>query len=142
MKVRITPLREGVELPAYQTPGSAAFDLAASEAMTIEAHQLAYVPTGLIIATPPGHVLILSARSSLYKKKGLILANGIGIIDNDYCGPTDEIKMALLNMKDQPVEIAKGERLLQGMIIPCEQAEFEEGPVLADTARGGFGSTG
>jgi len=70
MLVRITPLRDDVEIPAYQTPGSAAFDLAAAEPLTIAPQSSALVPTGLVIATPPGHVLILSARSSLFKKKG------------------------------------------------------------------------
>jgi len=142
MKVRITPLREDVEIPAYQTPGSAGFDLAASEPMTIAPKQMAMVPTGLIIATPPGHVLIMSARSSLYRKKGLVPANGIGVIDSDYRGATDEIKMLLLNPGDQPVNIDKGERLMQGIIVPCEQVEFEEGPVVAEVSRGGIGSTG
>lgn len=141
MLVRITPLRDDVEIPAYQTQGSAAFDLAAAEPMTIAAQSSALVPTGLIIDTPPGHVLLLAARSSLFRKKGLLLANGIGIIDSDYCGPEDEIKLSLYNPGSQPVDIAKGERLVQGMIVPFIRAEFEKGPADGKS-RGGFGSTG
>ena len=141
MLVRITPLRDDVEIPAYQTPGSAAFDLAAAEPLTIAPQSSALVPTGLVIATPPGHVLILSARSSLFKKKGLLMANGIGVIDGDYCGPEGEIKLSLFNPGLQPASIDKGDRLAQGLIVPVVKAEFEEGP--ADKrSRGGFGSTG
>lgn len=142
MKVRITPLHEDVAIPAYQTPGSAGFDLSSSESLTIEPHKIALVPTGLIIATPPGHVLLLTARSSLFKKKGLIPANGIGTIDSDYRGAEDEIKLILLNMTDRPVTVEKGERLMQGIIIPFIRAEFEQGPPLSEESRGGIGSTG
>jgi dUTP pyrophosphatase len=142
MKVRITTLRDDVTVPVYQTAGSAGFDLAAAEDMTIEPHRMAMVPTGLVIATPPGHVLILAARSSLFKKKGLVPANGIGVVDSDYCGASDEIRMLLLNMTDQPVTVDKGERLMQGIIVPFIQAEFESGQPLAAASRGGIGSTG
>jgi len=69
------------------------------------------------------------------------MANGIGVIDGDYCGPEDEIKLSLFNPGLQPASIDKGDRLAQGLIVPVVKAEFEEGP--ADKrSRGGFGSTG
>lgn len=142
MKVRITRLDPSIEIPEYKTEGSAAFDLAAREDATIAPRALAILPTGLIIATPPGHVLILAARSSLFKKKGLLMANGIGVVDSDYSGPTDQIHLALFNPGDQEIKIEKGERLAQGMIIPIQQVEFEEGQPLSTESRGGFGSTG
>lgn len=141
MRVRITRLRGDVELPAYKTPGSAGFDLAAAEDLTVEPGRHAYVPTGLVIATPADHVLFLAARSSLFAKKGLVLANGIGTIDSDYRGPNDEIKIVVRNPGAEPVRIEKGERLVNAIILPCVRAEFDEGP--ADEAdRGGLGSTG
>lgn len=142
MKVRITRLDPGLEIPEYKTPGSAAFDLSSRDDAVIAARSLAILPTGLIIATPPGHVLILAARSSLFKKKGLMMANGIGVIDSDYSGPTDQVHLALFNPGDQEVRIEKGERLAQGIIVPFIKAEFEEGPPVNDASRGGFGSTG
>ncbi|MFA5185926.1 MAG: dUTP diphosphatase [Patescibacteria group bacterium] len=141
MKVRFTRLRPDVEIPAYKTPGSAAFDLASTEDLEIAPGGLALAPTGLVIATPPGHVLYLTPRSSLFKKKGLVLANGIGIIDSDYCGPSDEIKLVLMNPGAQAVRVEKGERLVQGTILPILRAEFEEGPAESPD-RGGIGSTG
>ncbi len=141
MIVRITRLNDGVEIPAYQTPGSAAFDLAASEPVGIPSQGSALVPTGLIIATPPGHVLILAARSSLFKKKGLLMANGIGVIDSDYCGQEDQIRLSMYNPGPAEVRVEKGERLAQGMIVPVVMAEFQEGAANGPS-RGGFGSTG
>lgn len=141
MKVRITRLRPDVEIPAYKTSGSAGFDLAAAEPVTIPPKQAFPVPTGLGFGIPDGHVLFLTARSSLFLKKGLVMANGIGTIDSDYRGPNDEIRIIVRNPGDAPISIEKGERLVNAIILPFVHADLEEGP--ADAAdRGGIGSTG
>ncbi len=107
---------------------------------TIPPNGAALIPSGLIIATPPGYMLMIAGRSSLFWKKGLICTNGIGVIDQDYCGPTDEIKLSLWNPGDTPVMIQAGERLCQGFFLPIERAEWLE--ALAEgPSRGGFGST-
>lgn len=118
-----------------------AFDLAAAEAVTVPPQGLAFVPTGLVIATPPGYALLMAPRSSLFKKKGLRLGNNIGVIDQDYRGPEDEIKISLWNPATQPVQIEKGERLAQGFFAAIGKAEWEEGEAHA-ASRGGWGSTG
>jgi dUTP pyrophosphatase len=141
MQVRITKLKDDVALPAYQTAGAAGFDLASAEDVVVPPGQSFLVPTGLVIATPPGHVLILTARSSLFKKKGLMLANGVGTIDSDYCGPNDQIYLSCYNPGQSPVTVIKGERLAQGIFLPFTQAEFVEGVANAPD-RGGFGTTG
>ncbi len=141
MQIRLTRTQPDIELPTYQTPGSVAFDLASAEEMTIAPKNAAKLSTGLIIATPTGYALIIAARSSLFWKKGLILTNGVGIIDQDFCGPNDEIKLSLWNQTDAPVIITKGERLAQGLFILIERAEWLEGSA-EDRSRGGFGSTG
>ena len=141
MQVRITKLKDDVAIPAYQTAGAAGFDLASAEDATIAPRSSTILPTGLVIATPPGHVLILAARSSLFKKKGLMMANGIGVIDSDYTGPTDQVHLTLFNPGDQEVKIVKGERLAQGIFLPFTRAEFVEAPADGPN-RGGFGSTG
>lgn len=141
MRVRITRLSPAVPLPAYQTPGAVGFDLAASTEVAIPAKSAALVPTGLIIATPPGYALILTARSSLFRKKGLLLANGVGTIDQDYCGPEDELKLSLWNPGTKDIIITPGERLAQGLFLPIEKAEWEEAAPEAAN-RGGFGTTG
>ena len=141
MKVVVTRLRPDVEIPIYKTPGSAGFDLAAAETLTVEPGGHAFVPTGLVIQTPEQHVLFLTARSSLFAKKGLVLANGIGTIDSDYRGPNDEIKIIVRNPGATPIQIEKGERLVNAIILPFVRAEFDEGEA-ATQDRGGLGSTG
>ncbi len=129
-------------LPEYQTSGAAGFDLAASVAMTIQPGEVTLVPTGLVIEVPAGHLLGVFARSSTPLKRGLMVANGVGIVDADYCGPTDEIKIEVFNFTSSPVEIRPGDRLAQGVIMPYVRAEWQESGTPIRAARGGFGSTG
>ncbi len=129
-------------LPSYQTAGSAGFDLAASADLTIQPGQIALVPTGLVIAVPAGHFLGIFARSSTPLKRGLIVANGVGVLDSDYSGPTDELKIQLMNGTAAPVGVKRGDRLAPGVIIPFVRSEFEEAAAASGPDRGGFGSTG
>ncbi len=142
MKVRIRRLDPGITLPAYQTPASAGFDIPAAESAVVEPGEVRLVRTGLVIAAPPGYFLALFVRSSLPLKKGLTLGNGVGIVDADYSGPEDEIRIELLNVTDQAVAIAKGDRIAQGIFLPVEQVEWEEVERLHGQSRGGFGSSG
>ncbi|HVY67772.1 MAG TPA: dUTP diphosphatase [Patescibacteria group bacterium] len=142
MKARIKKLSPDVALPAYHTPASAGFDLAAALDITVAPGQVAKVPTGLVIESPQGHFLLITARSSLALKKGLTMANGVGVIDPDYAGPNDEIHIIVYNFSAASVEIKKGERLAQGLFLPVQQAEWEEAVKLASSDRGGIGSTG
>ena len=89
MNVPIVRLSPSVALPAYATAGSAGFDLASSVDMTIGPGEVALVPTGLVIAVPSGHFLGIFARSSTPLRRGLMVANGVGVVDSDYCGPAD-----------------------------------------------------
>ena len=120
--VRITRLHASAILPAYQTEGAAGFDLAASQPMTIQPGQIALVPTGLVIEVPAGHFLGVFARSSTPLKRGLVVANGVGVVDSDYSGPTDEIKIQVLNVTSVPVDIEPGDRLAQGVLMPFVRA--------------------
>jgi dUTPase len=71
------------------------------------------------------------------------LANGVGVGDRDYCGPDDEYRAALWNRTDQPVTIARGERIAQILILPQPSIELIEDPtVFEGKNRGGFGTTG
>lgn len=140
MDVGVSLLREGAQCPEYQTDGAAGFDLSSAEHMVVMPGMLALVPTGLVMQIPKDHVLLIFARSSLAIKKHLMLANGVGVIDSDYCGAEDEIKLLLINMTPEPVTILKGDRLAQGLILPIDRARFV-GYVPRETSRGGFGST-
>lgn len=142
MKVKIFRKNPSIPLPVYQTNGSVAFDLSPCEDAIIPPREVRLVPTGLIICTPPGQLLLIAARSSTPLKRGLMIANGIGIVDQDFCGPEDEIKLSLFNFTDQPVEIKKGDRLAQGLFLALDRIEWEEVNALHTKTRGGFGSTG
>jgi dUTP pyrophosphatase len=141
MRVRIHRLSPSVPLPRYESDEAAAFDLAASEDTTILPGQVALVPTGLVIEVPAGMFLGVFARSSTPLRRGLMVANGVGVVDPDYCGPDDEVKIALLNFTAHPVQISAGDRLAQGILLPSARVEWDE-TATGKTSRGGFGSTG
>lgn len=141
MKVHITRIDASLPLPEYHTEGSVAFDIYTREDDILEAGECKKIASNLIIETPPGFALIVAARSSL-SKRGLQLSNGIGVIDQDYSGPEDEIHITLRNFTDAPVEIKRGERLAQGLFMKIEKAEWTEGEPKKNKSRGGFGSTG
>ena len=86
--------------------------------------------------------LAVFARSSTPLKKGLMVANGVGVVDSDYCGPTDEVKIPALNFTTLPVQIARGDRIAQGILLPSPRVEWEEVGELRAGSRGGFGATG
>ena len=143
LPVRIRRLDAAVPLPAYQTPGAAGFDLAANADVLIAPGTIALIPTGVVIQVPQGHFLGIFARSSTPLKKGLMVANGVGVIDQDYCGPADEVKIQVLNFTATPVQVAKGDRIAQGLFIPVARAEWHETDEdLRESSRGGFGATG
>ena len=142
MRIRIRRLCPEVALPAYHTAGSAAFDLASAAAMTIAPGEVTLVPTGLVIEVPEGMFLGVFARSSTPLKRGLMVANGVGVVDSDYCGPEDEIRIPVVNISPGVVEIAPGDRLAQGILLPAPRVEWEEVAELQSASRGGFGATG
>lgn len=141
MHVHIKRFDASLPLPAYQSAKAAAFDLYARQDAVIEPRTVALVPLNIAIQPPANHWVLLAARSSLFKK-GLMLANGIGVGDEDYAGDEDEYKAALFNFTDQPVTIKKGDRLVQALILPRQKMELKEVTTLAAKSRGGFGSTG
>jgi len=142
VKIKIHRLDPAVSLPKYETNGAAGFDLAASQDMTIEPGEVALVPTGLVIEVPANHFLGVFARSSTPIKRGLMVANGVGIVDSDYCGPTDEIKIEAYNFTSRAVAVRRGDRLAQGVILSYARAEWDEGDGPNQPSRGGFGATG
>lgn len=143
MDVRITRLDDSLPLPSYQTSGAAGFDLASCVDTTIAPGEVALVPTGLVIEAPPEHFIGIFARSSTPLKRGLMVANGVGIVDADYSGPDDEIKIEVLNFTGAPVAVKRGDRLAQGVILPFVRAAWKEAAPPGDRkTRGGFGATG
>jgi len=143
MRVRIRRTHPSIPLPQYQSDGAAGFDLAASEDTVVRPRQVVLVPTGLVIQVPAGYFLAVFARSSTPLKRGLMVANGVGVVDSDYCGPSDEVKIEVFNFTAETVHLKAGDRIAQGLFIPVGRAEWHEvGEDLRDGSRGGFGATG
>jgi dUTP pyrophosphatase len=142
MRLKIKRLDPAVGLPEPASPRAAGFDLASAVDIEIPSRSIRLVGTGLVIAVPDGHFLGIFARSSTPLKRGLMVANGVGVIDPDYCGPTDEIKIQVLNFTDAPVQIKRGDRIAQGIILPAPHVQWDEVSDMGEPTRGGFGSTG
>jgi dUTP pyrophosphatase len=131
-----------VTLPAYGTSEAAGFDLASAHDVIVGPRHIALIRTGLVIEVPAGHFLGIFARSSTPLKRGLIVANGVGVVDPDYSGPTDEIMIQVWNITDADVTVRKGDRLAQGIVLPSPRVTWEEVTEVREVARGGFGATG
>jgi dUTP pyrophosphatase len=142
MRLKIKRLDAAVGLPQAATGRAAGFDLASAVDIEIPPRSIRLVGTGLVIAVPEGYFLGVFARSSTPLKRGLMVANGVGVIDADYCGPGDEIKVQLLNVTDAPVQVKRGDRLAQGIVLPSPSIEWNEVEEMDEPTRGGFGSTG
>lgn len=129
-------------LPARSTKHAAGYDFYNFEEVNIAPGEIKYVKTGIKSLFPEEVALLLLNRSSNPKKKGLELANGVGLVDADYYNNPDnegEIAFAFRNITDNPVVIAVGEKLGQGMFVPF----FITNDDSTENERvGGFGSTG
>ena len=141
MNVTITRIHPSAQIPRYETAAAAGFDLVSVEDVTIDPGRVGFVPTGLVIQVPTGMFLGIFARSSTPLKRGLMVANGVGVIDPDYCGATDEVKILVTNFTSAPVTVKAGDRIAQGMFLAVPRVEWAEGEPVT-TARGGFGSSG
>ena len=142
MKVKITRIDKSLPLPKYQTKGSVAFDLYSRIDLEIKPKEISLIPTNFIIQTPKNYMLLVAARSSTPKKLGLLKPHGIGIIDQDFCGPKDEIHVQVLNFTDDSVKIKKGQRIGQATFVKINKANWQEVKGIKQKSRGGFGSTG
>ena len=141
LTVRITRIHPDAVLPEYHTAGAAAFDLAAVADVTVDPGRVALIPTGLVVKVPLRMFLGIFARSSTPLKRGLMVANGVGVIDPDYCGEQDEVKIAVMNFTDEAVTVRVGERIAQGILLEAPRVSWAEAEPAA-TSRGGFGSSG
>ena len=145
--VSVCPLPhfEGLDLPAYETIGSAGMDVRAAvsqdDPILLQAGERAMIPTGLSVAIPQGYEIQVRPRSGLAAKHGLTCLNTPGTIDSDYRG---EIKVILINLGQDAFTIQRGERIAQLVLAPVTQLAWIEVAALDKTDRGagGFGSTG
>jgi dUTP diphosphatase len=141
MDVPIHRMHDAAQQPRYATAGSSGFDLCTAEAADIAPGEIALVGTGLVFATPPGWCLLVCLRSSTPRKFGVIQPHAVGIIDEDYLGPADELRLQLLNFTRLPTHIPEGSRIAQGVFVRADRAQWSVHDP-GKGSRGGFGSTG
>ena len=142
MRIKIYRIDKSLPLPEYKTKGAAAFDIYSRIDLEIKPKEVFYIPTNLIIQTPKNYMLVIVPRSSTPKKLGLSIPNGIGIIDQDYCGHEDEIHLQVYNFTENIVKIAKGQRIGQATFVRIAKPQWQEVNMINNKTRGGFGSTG
>jgi dUTP pyrophosphatase len=143
MNLKIKLIDPSLPIPSYQTKGSVAFDLYSRERVIIPPNTPKVVPLNVVIQFPKGYFLMLAIRSSVPLKKCLLIANGIGVIDQDYQGDEDEIGVEVVNITTSDVVVHRGERIAQGILVPIAKAtKFTVVKQMNKTSRGGFGSTG
>ena len=127
--------------PLEKLPQGDWIDLRAAERVEMKAGEYKLISLGVSMKLPKGYEAHLLSRSSTFKKWGVIQANGMGIIDESYCGDNDIWRYSALAMRDTVIE--KGDRICQFRImkkmpdVTLETVEFLDGP-----DRGGIGSTG
>jgi dUTP pyrophosphatase len=141
-QVRIKRVDDTLPLPRHETDGSVGFDLICRVDVTIPAGEIELIPVNVIVEVPPGTMLMVASRSSLPRRKGLMIPNGVGIIDQDYRGPEDEVHVQVLNFTPETVTVERGERIAQGILVRIEQVTWTEVATVEGESRGGFGSTG
>jgi len=141
MKLKIKRIDKNLPLPEYKSEGATAFDFYSRREIKILPNKIGYVPLNTIVEIPNGYALFVFARSGTHKK-GLILANGVGVIDPDFRGEENEINAVYFNFLEKEVIVEKGERIAQGIIQKIENVDWEEVEKMNSASRGAFGSTG
>jgi len=142
MKIKIKRIDKELPLPVYETEGSVGLDLLAREDTLIKSKEIGLIPCNIIVEVPEGYVFIIASRSSTPRKKGLLMPHGIGILDQDYCGPDDEALAQFYNFSDEDVTIKRGEKVAQGLFLPLSKISWEEVDEIKKESRGGLGITG
>jgi dUTP pyrophosphatase len=143
LKIKKLPNLNELNLPKYETSGSAGMDLVAAieNDIILKTHEVKLIKTGIAIALEKGYEAQIRPRSGLALKNGITVLNSPGTIDSDYRG---EICVILINHAQNDFVISRGMRIAQMVIAKYEQAKIEIVENLDETSRGqgGFGSTG
>jgi dUTP pyrophosphatase len=142
MQVHVSRIDPTLPLPTYASAGAVGFDFVTRETTNVPPGEIALVPGNVVVKVPAGYALLIVPRSSLPRKKGLVCPHSVGVIDQDYCGPKDEILVQVKNITDGPVVVERGERIAQGLFVKVDTAEWVEVQNHGADSRGGFGSTG
>lgn len=141
MRIPLKRLDPELPVPRHAHAGDGGVDLHAAETVTLEPGQRRLIPTGIAVAIPVGYAGFVTPRSGLANRHGIGVVNGPGLVDSGYRG---ELKVILVNHGHEAVEIARGDRIAQMVVVAVEEQEFYEVEELPESLRGdgGFGSTG
>ena len=140
MKVTIKRIDKTLPLPEHHTSGSVAFDFVARESVTVAPQSIGLIPGNVVIKVPAGSMLFIKERSSTALRKGVFCT--AGIVDQDYSGDNDEIKIQVFNFTNATVTIERAERIAQGIFVKIEKPDWNEVESMGGKDRGGFGTTG
>ena len=135
-------LDASVNLPQRASKDSAGYDFEVIEEVIINPGEIKLVPTGVKALFPSNEVLLMFPRSSLALKRGLMMSNGVGVIDADYYYSDNEghIMVPLYNFTDAPITLKKHERISQGIFTKFFKTDSDEDNGVIRS--GGFGSSG
>jgi dUTP pyrophosphatase len=141
VQIPLKRLDPDMPLPRHAHHGDGGVDLAAREAVRLEPGERAMVPTGIAVAIPEGYAGLVTPRSGLAHRCGIGVVNGPGLVDSGYRG---ELKVILVNHGTEAVELARGDRIAQLVVVPVAAQTYLEVEELPPSGRGegGFGSTG
>jgi dUTP pyrophosphatase len=143
MKVEVYRLDDNAKLPERGTRDSVGYDVFSVEDVKVKPGEFKLIRTGLVVKSEFPFAVFLFPRSSLFRAKGLMLANSVGVIDFDYCGEGDEVMVPVVNVSNKVAQIKAGEKVAQMVFLHVgipEVVEVSEPP--EGRSRGGFGSTG
>jgi dUTP pyrophosphatase len=135
--------RPSARLPTRSRPGDAGYDLCGVEAFELPAGERTVVPTGIVLAMPPGVAGLILPRSGLAARYGVSLVNSPGLIDPNYRG---EVSLVLVNTGRDTFHARAGDRLAQLLLVPYWAPELRAVDELSESTDGrgadGFGSSG
>jgi dUTP pyrophosphatase len=141
MKIPFLRLDPELPVPARAHHDDAGIDLHARFDANLAPGEWAMIPTGIAVAIPEGHTGLVAPRSGLAARHGISVVNGPGVIDAGYRG---EINVILINHGTAPLELSRGDRIAQLVVVPVVHPEMVEVDRLPESTRGadGFGSSG
>lgn len=140
--IKVKKLHEDAKLPVYANKfGDSGADVFAIDNYSIAPGERALVKTGIAIVLPDGYECQVRSKSGLALKRGLMVLNSPGTVDNGYRG---EVGVILYNTSNETQHIEKGDKVAQLVFVPVQQSLFIEVYEMDETSRGagGYGSTG
>ena len=141
MEIKIKYFSDKIERLRYIDGKSDWIDLRAAEEISLQAGEFRLIPLGIAMQLPAGYEAHIVPRSSTFQNYGILQTNGMGIIDETFCGDNDQWFMPAYAVRNTVIHA--GDRVCQFRIMahqpPLSFAACEH---LGNADRGGHGSTG